>query len=83
MESCTSLITTSYTSQETLLAWEVLPGLCSTSGSYLVGDDCLVLVHSGLLATTELASPASGDSASPNATQGTPEKLRMSEGHGR
>lgn len=73
MESCTSLIATSYTSQETLLAWEVLSGTSALPpGSYLVSDDCLVLVHSRIkLPTTELASPASGDSASPDATQGT------------
>lgn len=40
-------------------------------GSYLVGDDCPVLVHSRVkLPTAELTSPSTGDRAAPNAAQG-------------
>lgn len=61
MSNCTS-----HASQEPQLCLPPFPG------PYLVCNDCLVLVHSRIkLPTTKLASPAPGDSASSNATQGT------------
>lgn len=53
----------------------------STQAYYkLVCNDCLVLVHSRIkLPTTELASPAPGDGASSNATQGA--TVDLSQGY--